>query len=52
MDTTDEAAAALAAVERVETQVESLAKRTEDAELRAQAEQLLAEIRKYKQDIS
>ena len=52
MDTTDEAAAALAAVERVETQVESLAERTEDAELRAEADKLLGEIRAYKRDIS
>ena len=52
MDTTDAAGAALAAVERVEEQVESLAKRTEDADVRAEAEKLLDEIEKYKKDIS
>jgi hypothetical protein len=52
MDTTDAAGAALAAVERVEEQVEALAKRAEDPELKTEAEKLLNEIRKYKQDIS
>ncbi len=52
MDTTDAAGAALAAVERVEGQVASLAKRAEDAEVKTEAEKLLNEIRKYKQDIS
>jgi hypothetical protein len=52
MDTTDAAGAALAAVERVEKQVESLAKRTEDIDVKAEAEKLLSEIKKYKQDIS
>ena len=52
MDTTDAAGAALAAVERVEEQVEALAKRTEDTDVRAEAEKLLAEIKKYKEDIS
>jgi len=52
LDTTDAAGAALAAVERVEEQVETLAKRTEDEDVRAEAEKLLAEIKKYKEDIS
>jgi len=52
MDTTHAAGAALAAVERVEEQVESLAKRTEDVDVKAEAEKLLSEIKKYKQDIS
>ena len=52
MDTTHAAGAALAAVERVEEQVESLAKRTEDVDVKAEAEKLLSEIKKYKEDIS
>ena len=40
------------AVERVEKAVESLAKNADDAEIKSEAEKLLAEIRKYKQDIS
>jgi hypothetical protein len=52
MDTTDAAGAALAAVERVEKQVESLAERAEDVDVKAEAEKLLSEIKKYKQDIS
>lgn len=52
LDTTDAAAAALATVERVETQVESLAKRTEDTDVKAEAQKLLSEIRQYKKDIS
>jgi hypothetical protein len=52
LDTTDHAAAALEAVERVEKSVESLAKNTDDPELRAEADKLLAEIRQYKRDIS
>lgn len=51
-DTTHAAGAALAAVERVEEQVEELAKRTEDPEVKAEAGKLLNEIKKYKQDIS
>lgn len=52
LDTTDAAGAALAAVERVEEQVEALANRTEDVDVRAEAQKLLAEIKKYKEDIS
>ena len=52
LDTTDAAGAALAAVERVEEKVEALAKRTDDVDVRAEAEKLLAEIKKYKEDIS
>ena len=52
VDTTDAAGAALASVERVEKQVEELAKRTEDPEVKAEAGKLLNEIKKYKQDIS
>lgn len=52
MDTTDAAGAALAAVERVEKAVEKLGKDTEDPEIKAEADKLLSEIRKYKQDIS
>jgi len=36
----------------VEKSVESLAKNTDDPELRAEADKLLAEIRQYKRDIS
>jgi hypothetical protein len=52
LDTTDAAAAALEAVERVERKVEQIAEQTEDADLRAEAEELLAEIKQYKKDIS
>ena len=52
IDTTDAAAAALEEVERVEKAVEALAKRTEDPELKSEAEKLLREIRQYKSDIS
>lgn len=51
-NTSDFAGTALAAVERVETQVEALAERTEDSEVKAEAGKLLNEIEKYKQDIS
>lgn len=52
LDTTDAAAAALEEVERVEKAVEALAKRTEDAKVKSEAEKLLEEIRQYKKDIS
>lgn len=52
LDTTDAASAALAAVDRVEKAVESLAKTTDDPEIRTEAEKLLTEIRQYKSDIS
>lgn len=52
MDTTDAAGAALAAVERIEQQVESLAERTDDADVKAEAEKLLDEMRQFKRDIS
>ena len=40
------------AVERVEEKAKALAERTEDVDVRTEAEKLLAEIRKYKEDIS
>jgi len=52
MDTTDAASAALAAVERVEKQVAKIAEDAEDPDVQAEAEKLLHEIRKYKEDIS
>jgi hypothetical protein len=52
LDTTDQASAALAAVERIEKAVESVAAKSDDPELKTEADKLLAEIRKYKQDIS
>jgi hypothetical protein len=52
MDTTDAAGAALAAVDRIEKQVEKLAKETEDPKVRADAEKLLGEMRDFKRDIS
>lgn len=52
LDTTDAAAAALEEVERVEKAVESLAKDSDDPAVKAEADKLLKEIRKYKQDIS
>ncbi len=52
LDTTDAAAAALEEVESVEKAVESLAKNADDPEVKAEAEKLLKEVRKFKQDIS
>lgn len=52
LDTTDAASAALEAVDRIEKQVETIAKEADDAKLRADAEELLDEIRQYKKDIS
>lgn len=52
MDTTSDAAAAIQTVEGVERDVKALRKRTDDPEVRAKIDDLLAEIKKYKQDIS
>jgi hypothetical protein len=52
VDTTDMAGAALAAVERIEKQVAALAKKTAEPDVRDEAEDFLAEIKKYKSDIS
>ena len=52
LDTTSDAAAALQTVEGVERDVKALRKRTDDPELRAKIDELLSEIKKYKQDVS
>lgn len=52
MDTTSDAAAALKSVEGVERDLNQLRKRTDDAEVKAKIDDLLAEIKKYKGDIS
>jgi hypothetical protein len=52
LDTTSDAAAALKSVEGVERDLNQLRKRTDDAEVKAKIDDLLAEIKKYKSDIS
>lgn len=52
MDTTSDAAAALQTVDGVERDVKQLRKRTDDPEVKAKIDELLAEIKKYKQDVS
>jgi len=52
LDTTDTAAAVLEEIGRVEKAVESLAKDSDDPEVKAEADKLLKEMRKFKQDIS
>ena len=52
VDSTSAAGAALAAVDRVEKQVEELMGRAEDDKVKSDAEELLREIRQYKKDIS
>ncbi len=52
MDTTSDAAAALQTVDGVERDVKQLRKRTDDPEVKAKIDDLLAEIKKYKQDVS
>jgi cytochrome c-type biogenesis protein CcmH/NrfG len=52
LDTTSDAAAALQTVDGVERDVKALRKRTKDPEVKAKIDDLLAEIKKYKEDVS
>ena len=52
LDTTSDIEAALQSVDGVERDVKALRKRTTDPEVKAKIDDLLAEIKKYKQDIS
>lgn len=52
LDTTADAGAALAAVDGVERDVKQLRKRTKDPEVLAKIDDLLAEIKKYKDTVS
>jgi len=52
IDSTSDAVAALETVDGVERDVKQLRKRTDDSEVKAKADELLAEIKKYKQDVS
>jgi hypothetical protein len=52
MDTTADAEAALQTVDSVEREVKELRKRTDDPEAREKIDALLAEIKKYKDDVS
>ncbi len=51
LDTTSDAAAALETVDGVERDVKALRKRTKDPEVIAKIDDLLAEIKKYKEDV-
>jgi len=52
MDTTADAEAALQTVDSVEKEVKALRKRTDDAEVIEKIDALLAEIKKYKDDVT
>jgi hypothetical protein len=52
LDTTSDAEAALKTVDGVERDVKQLRKRTDDPEVKAKIDDLLAEIKKYKEDVS
>ena len=52
MDTTAAAGAALAQVEGVERDLKKLKKQVKEADVKTEIDELLAEIKKYKQDIS
>jgi hypothetical protein len=52
MDTTADAEAALKTVDGVERDVKALRKKTDDPEAREKIDALLAEIKKYKEDVS
>ncbi len=51
LDTTSDAEAALQTVDGVERDLKALRKRTKDAEVRSKIDNLLAEIKKYKDDV-
>jgi hypothetical protein len=52
LDTTSDAEAALRSVDGVERDAKALRKRTTDPEVQAKIDDFLAEIKKYKQDVS
>jgi hypothetical protein len=52
LDTTSDIEAALHTVDGVERDVKQLRKRTKDPEVKSKIDELLAEIKKYKQDLS
>jgi hypothetical protein len=52
LDTTSDAEAALRTVEGVERDLKGLRKRTTDPEVTAKIDELLAEVRKYRDDVS
>ena len=52
LDTTSDAIAALQTVDGVERDLNQLRKRTADPEVKSKIDELLAEIKKYKKDIS
>ena len=52
LDTTSDAEAALTTVDGVERDLKKLRRRTKDAEVKSKIDDLLAEIKKYKQDLS
>lgn len=52
LDTTSDIEAALQTVDGVERDVKALRKRTKDPEVKAKIDDLLAEIKKYKNDVS
>ena len=52
MDTTSDAAAALTTLDGVVRDLKQLRKRTDDTEVKSKIDDLLAEIKKYKDDIS
>ena len=52
LDTTSDALAALTTVDGVERDLKQLRQRTKDAEVKSKIDELLAEIKKYKQDVS
>ena len=52
LDSTSDAAAALKTVDGVERDIKALRKRTKDPEVKAKIDDVLAEIKKYKQDVS
>jgi len=52
LDTTSDALAALQTVDGVERDLKQLRKRTDDPEVKSKIDELLAEIKKYRKDIS
>jgi len=51
LDTTSDAAAALQTVDGVERDIKALRKRTDDPAVKTKIDDVLAEIKKYKQDV-
>ena len=52
LDTTSDVEAALKTVDGVERDIQQLRKRTDDPEVKSKIDDLLAEIKKYKEDVS